>query len=115
MGGGLGVLSGPRLEESFTSKRFRGSFCDTFGSGTLPRRRKRSSWEITARVPASCPYAYREAFLSLFAANFSNEIFQLLMTLDLLRVNNFAQLGRSRHPFKTARSETESKKERHPL
>lgn len=40
MGGGLGVLSGPRLEESFTSKRFRGSFCDTFGSGTLPREEK---------------------------------------------------------------------------
>lgn len=40
MGEGLGVLSGPRLEESFTSKRFRGSFCDTFGSGTLPREEK---------------------------------------------------------------------------
>lgn len=36
------------------------------------------------------------SFLSLFAAKFPSEIFQLLMMLDLLRMNDSAQLGRAR-------------------
>lgn len=47
-----------------------------------------------ASLPRVLMLARGRSFLSLFAAKFLSEIFQLLVMLDLPRMNDSAQLGR---------------------
>lgn len=89
----VGVLSGPRLEESFT-KRFRGSFSAILSVTAHHQGRKRSSWEITARprVLMLIPFLLIIVRSQVPERNLSTSY----DARPSLRMDNFAQLGRLR-------------------